>query len=338
MRQQQFDLHINDQSGIQKSQQIVDAICHAIRARKLRRGASLPSVNEMRAQHRLSRDTVVRAYDELKRRGIIVSEPGKGYYVAAESLRDNLRIFLLFDELSPYKQLLYGEFKRAIGRQALVDVAFHHYNLDVYRTLLFNAKGKYDVYAVMPYDRPELPAILSAVDAGRLFVFDRLEQVGLEYPCLYQDFERGIHEGLIAAADRVRKYEKLVLVFPKPSEHPLSLIPGFRKFCREFGVQQSVLCHLKESDIQRGNAYLVIDDDDLVMVAEHSGKMGWRFGRDIGLISYNDTPVKKVVGHGGVTVISTDFAAMGKRAAEMILAGETGREATPTRLILRDSL
>ena len=331
-------LRIDAKSDIPKFQQIVDSICHAVHTKALSPGQSLPSVNEMRAKHSLSRDTVVKAYDDLKRRGVIVSEPGKGYYAATDSVRDHLRIFLLFDELSPYKQTLFAAFKKAIGHKAQADVAFHHYNMDVYRTLLFKARGRYSVYAVMPYDRPEIPEILNSVAAGRLFVLDRIEQVGLAHPCLYQDFQTGIYESLVAAADRIREYQRLVLVFPKPSEHPLSLIPGFKRFCREFRVQHSVLHSLKESDIQRGVAYLVIDDDDLVVVMEHSRKEGWRLGRDVGLISYNDTPMKKVVGDGGVTVISTDFAGLGRRAAEMILTGDTAREVNPTRLIMRNSL
>lgn len=331
-------LRIDSKSDVPKFQQIVDGICHAVHTKALSPGRSLPSVNEMRAKHSLSRDTVVKAYDDLKRRGVVVSEPGKGYYVATDSVRDHLRIFLLFDELSPYKQTLFAAFKKAIGHKAQADVAFHHYNIDVYRTLLFKARGRYSVYAAMPYEHPEIPEILNSVATGRLFVLDRIERVGLAYPCLYQDFETGIYESLVAAADRIRKYQRLALVFPKPSEHPLSLIPGFRRFCHEFRVQHSVLHSLKERDIQRDVAYLVIDDDDLVVVMEHSRKEAWRLGRDVGLISYNDTPMKKVVGDGGVTVISTDFAAMGRRAAEMILSGDTGRAVNPTRLILRNSL
>jgi len=39
-------------------------------------------------------------------------------------------------------------------------------------------------------------------------------------------------------------------------------------------------------------------------------------GEDIGIISYNDTPLKELL---GITVISTDFQKMGSAAAEMIL-------------------
>ena len=42
-----------------------------------------------------------------------------------------------------------------------------------------------------------------------------------------------------------------------------------------------------------------------------------RLGKEIGVISYNDTPLKKVVSNG-ISVISTDFQAMGRQVAQLI--------------------
>jgi DNA-binding LacI/PurR family transcriptional regulator len=41
-------------------------------------------------------------------------------------------------------------------------------------------------------------------------------------------------------------------------------------------------------------------------------------GEDIGFISHNDDIVKEII-FDGVTTFSTDFAAMGKKAAEFVL-------------------
>ena len=45
----------------------------------------------------------------------------------------------------------------------------------------------------------------------------------------------------------------------------------------------------------------------------------------IGIISYNETPLKKVV-ENGITTISTDFKAMGKLLANMILENKKVRQ------------
>jgi DNA-binding LacI/PurR family transcriptional regulator len=59
----------------------------------------------------------------------------------------------------------------------------------------------------------------------------------------------------------------------------------------------------------------------------------------VGIVSYNDTPLKRVVA-GGISVVSTDFYAQGVRAAEHILAPgpRPVHEVRPTELTLRSSL
>ena len=41
-------------------------------------------------------------------------------------------------------------------------------------------------------------------------------------------------------------------------------------------------------------------------------------GKDLGIISYNDTPLKSIVANG-ITTISTDFYAMGRNIANLII-------------------
>lgn len=72
-------------------------------------------------------------------------------------------------------------------------------------------------------------------------------------------------------------------------------------------------------------------------VIKLSRERGYKIGKDIGLISYNDTAVKEIL-EGGITVISTDFEQMGKTAAELLLKKTQKVIANPTTLILRNSL
>ena len=58
-------------------------------------------------------------------------------------------------------------------------------------------------------------------------------------------------------------------------------------------------------------------------------------GRDIGVISYNDTPLKELL---GITVISTDFETMGETAAYMILKRKKEVVKNVFRFINRDSI
>jgi len=63
--------------------QVITAIREDIRSRALPPGARLPSIRDLARQHRVSRHTVVSAYDRLVARGYLESRPGSGFYVAA---------------------------------------------------------------------------------------------------------------------------------------------------------------------------------------------------------------------------------------------------------------
>ncbi len=58
-------------------------------------------------------------------------------------------------------------------------------------------------------------------------------------------------------------------------------------------------------------------------------------GKDIGVLSYNDTPLKDLL---GISVISTDFKAMGETTAQMILSNEKGVVKNPFNFIDRESM
>ena len=66
-------------------------------------------------------------------------------------------------------------------------------------------------------------------------------------------------------------------------------------------------------------------------------KKQWKLGREIGVISYDDTPLKEIISQG-ISVISNDSALMGQRAAKMILEKTKGRYSNDYYFIDRNSL
>jgi DNA-binding LacI/PurR family transcriptional regulator len=57
----------------------------------------------------------------------------------------------------------------------------------------------------------------------------------------------------------------------------------------------------------------------------------------VGVISYNETPLKKII-LNGITTIPTDFQMPGEKAAQLILEEYTGHVEIPIYLTLRSSL
>jgi DNA-binding LacI/PurR family transcriptional regulator len=58
-------------------------------------------------------------------------------------------------------------------------------------------------------------------------------------------------------------------------------------------------------------------------------------GREIGIISFNETPLKELL---NMTVITTDFVAMGRTAAQLLLEKKRVKVNNPFYTIRRGSL
>ena len=118
-------ISVQSNFGIPKYKQIITSIEKAIDEEKLVKGEKLPSINMVCGAFSLSRDTVLQAYEDLKKRGVIYAVLGKGYYVKSTQIKIKQRVFLLFEELNIFKEDLYNSFLENIGRNVEVDIYFH---------------------------------------------------------------------------------------------------------------------------------------------------------------------------------------------------------------------
>ena len=91
-----------------KVKQLADLISQEISMGTYKSDSALPSINQLSRNYHVSRDTVFKAFIDLKDRGMIDSTPGKGYYVT-NKLKN---ILLLLDEYSQFKYSLYNSFIR----------------------------------------------------------------------------------------------------------------------------------------------------------------------------------------------------------------------------------
>lgn len=75
-----LDLDSNDSRPL--IEQIVAGLKRRVDERALRPGARLPSIRRFAADHRVSKFTVVQAFDRLVAMGYLKSRQGSGFYVA----------------------------------------------------------------------------------------------------------------------------------------------------------------------------------------------------------------------------------------------------------------
>jgi len=311
----------------------MNAILNAINYGAYEIGDDLPSVNKLSVQFSLSRDTIFKAYRELKKRGLVESTPAKGYRVA----RTTSRVLLFLDSYSPFKDELYNAFVTNLPASYKVELAFHHYNYAVFESVLLDSIGKYNMYVVMNFNNEKISDILYRIDPNKLLILDWGQYKDEKYAYVCQDFGEQPYRCLLEAREMLKKYRKICCVYPEGSYHPAATLEYFERFCTESGLPWEITGVIDENTIVPGRAYLFFRQKDLVDILKIARAKGLKTGTEIGLLAYNDSPLFEVV-ENGITTISTDFRLMGARAAEYVKTRERIQEIIPTRLIVRNSL
>ena len=329
-------ISIQNNLGIPKYKQIVFSIEKAIKEEKLKKNEKLPSINKVRLSFSLSRDTVLQAYEELKKRGIIYAILGKGYYVKSIEVTIKQRIFLLFDDLNIFKEDIYNSFLENIGPHVQVDIFFHHFNIQMFQKLINESNGNYTKYIIMPTNLPNSAAIVKTLPVNEVIILDQTNEELEDFPAVFQNFVKDIYDAMVEGKSLLNNYEKLIMIFPGFRE-PLGMKTGFLNFCDDFSFDHEIITEFNNRTIATGEVYIIPNDRDLVRVIEKSKIQNLKLGTDFGIISYNETPLKKVV-ENGITTISTDFNEMGKQLAEMVLENKKIQIENKNILIIRNSL
>ena len=332
-----IDIQFEDNLPIPKYRQIIDAIQQKVKAGDLKKGDKIPSLNQLCKQYSLSQDTVLMAYNELKSKGTITSQVGKGYYIQNENTDYKHKVLLVFDRLTAYKEELYDSFKEALKKDGNEQIFFHHNNLKMFQTIIEGATGEYSEYVIMPIDHPETVGIIGKLPPNKIFILDQgRKQYKDLYPYVCQDFERDIYRILKINASLVSKYQRMVLVIRHLKSHYKDIATGFRDFCKQHPIDLEIVTDIKSFVIKPGDAFMVVDDRDLEFLVRYSIEKQFVLGSDMGIVSYNETPLKGIVA-SGITTISTDFAQMGKSMSEMILSGKKEKIDNPFFMIQRNS-
>ena len=328
-----MNLNINFNSDIPKYQQLVNAINDALSNNSLTSGDALPSVNRICSSYNLSRDTVFKAYTILKENRVIESVPNKGYYVT----NDTRKVLLVLDTFKAYKEVLYHSFVNNLPKNVIVDVQFHHYNINNFKTILNNGKGKYYKYVVMSFNHKDVPMVLSEFDDEKLLLIDWNVHSNGTKNFVFQDFGKSFYEALKEAIAPFKKYKKLIFVYPSFTNHPTESLTYFKMFCEAYNFKFKIITNTNEFSVTKGDAYISVSARVLGMFLEQCRAKEFEPGIDVGFLSYNETPMKQFI-YKGISVISTDFQELGAKAAAFIKQDKPVQSYIPTTLILRESL
>ncbi|MEQ9298120.1 MAG: GntR family transcriptional regulator [Cyclobacteriaceae bacterium] len=345
MNQSKLKLDLNESSSEPKYKQLAQSITENIELGHLKPGDQLPSITQLSIDYLVSRDTVEKAYKILRQQGVIESVKGKGFYVLISSPKSKLRVFVLFNKLSSYKKVIYNTLAYELREKANLELFVYHCNLDLFESYISDKVGRYNYYVIMShFDTPDKARIATAINnipPDKLILLDNIiEGVDKYKGAVYQDFKADIYEALNEGLPQLKKYKKIIFIFPEnvPYPYPKLIVDGFKRFCAINRFSFEVLNELDEDHtIEHGTAYLLIEENDLAELIKKIRSQGLVIAKDIGIISYNDTPLKEVL-LAGISVVTTDFQQLGANTAKIILNQLDGEIKNNFKLILRNTL
>lgn len=334
-------LSVDEYSVTPKYLQLLNGVLLGIETGFIVRGDLLPSINDMSYAMDVARTTVEKVYKLLKEMDIVSSVPGKGYYISNTDFKKPVRILLLFNKLSNHKKLIYDSFVETLGDFGAVDFFVYNNDFSLFKRIiqekLHYNYSKFILISHFCDNESSAHEIINTIPKDRLILMDKLvPNVNGDFASIYEDFQSDIYCALKELLEQLRKYQTIYLLFPENSYYPKEIQQGFINFCNEFGFDYQVI-NAPLVELESHSVYISLMEDDLITLIEQIVASNLKVGKDIGVISYNETAIKKII-LDGITTISTDFQLMGKKTAEMVINNQRELFALPFKVTLRNSL
>lgn len=329
-----IDLDFQNKS---KRDGIVDGVLSAIAKNDISKGDPLPSVNKFIQRLGVARMTVVKALNVLKERGIIVAEDKVGYFVRDVNVKRELKVFLFLTGFYSYHETLYNQIIEGLrDPDVTIDLYFHHCNPRIFKSVLQENMGSYGLYIITGFEDPKVRSLLSRIPPKKLLQIIRPPVLeGVSSIC--QDFYSGLKKSLGKLKGRLDRFDRFILIFPEKKGHPEEIKTAFTEFCTDHKIACAIDKKIRRDLIQKGTAFWVIEDSDLISLIKMGEETGFRIGHDLGILSYNETPMKEII-RNGITVVSADFPKMGQSILRFISNPKFTTELFEPDVIIRNSL
>ncbi len=311
-------VHIDASLSTPIYKQIVESVIAAIENGLLQKGNALPSVNSIAEKFGTARGSIFKSYDELKSLGIIESIPGKGYFVLNKRLSVKRNIFLMMSTFNSYREEFFNAFVERLKNNAAVDLYFHHHNIDVFESLIQNHSQKYNSFVIMPEIHKRTKQIISTFKGKKLYLLDTgFEEFSKRYPGVFINYDRNIQDFLRSIQARINPYKRIILLFSANMRN-YDLVKGFENYFKSTNQTALVIKETEAFTPKQHDFCLVMDDPDLVRIILYAKSKDWTVGKDIGIVSYNESLLKSIIAVG-VSTIGPDYKSMGYQLADLIL-------------------
>lgn len=190
LNERDLQFEIDDSISLPKYLQIVNIIESWINQGVYKVGDKIPSINEISIDFDVARDTVDKAFADLKSRGIVSSVKGKGFYVAIESVQKRLMIGMFFNRMTHYNQDIYYALYDNLKDVAFVDLIIYHNDGEILESQIKRYLKSYNYFVVIPpvRDNCGIVDILAQIPSDKLVVIKRvLDEFEGRFSAVYQD-------------------------------------------------------------------------------------------------------------------------------------------------------
>jgi DNA-binding transcriptional regulator YhcF (GntR family) len=320
-----------------KNDQLVEGIINAINGKSLVPGDMLPSVNVMIKELGFARETIVKGYKALINRGLIESRNRLGYFVLNSNTDQSLKVALVMYAIDAFQEQFYRSFRKELGENIHLDIFFHHGNIDMFETILNMTKGKYGMYVVAPIPHPKTKELLAQIPLNKFLMVDRYEQIEGDFNHVTQEFEKSSYKAFAELAEAIRAFDEIIFFHLPGSLIPIEIVRAFKKFLRDFSITGRMMPAYIPGSLKKGVVYFSINNIEIWEILKDCKKKNFKLGKDFGLLTHNDEPVKEII-FDGLTTYSTSFTIMGEKAGKAVAERTAIKETIPTVLIRRNSL
>lgn len=328
---------IGTSRSLTKQEKILRGLMNCIEDGHYNVGDIIPSVNELSNNLGYARETIVKAYSELKNRGIIKSKQGVGYFVASTNLSLQQSVALILYGFQTFQQDYYNTFRKSLGKEYQIDIFFHHNNFSIYESIVNDIRGKYGMYVIAPIQNEEAKELLKGFNSERLLLIDRYQYINDKVSKITQEFEQSLIRVFSELSDSISRYSRVKLFYREDMDYPKGICKATKKYMKDNKIELKVYKEFAETEIEKGDLFFTIGDSDLWEILKSAKQKNLTLTEDFGILSHNDSPVKEII-EGGITTFSTDFRNMAVLSADFIKDKKLVNKIIPSTLIKRKSL
>jgi DNA-binding transcriptional regulator YhcF (GntR family) len=142
---------MDDDPVVPRYKQLINAVITGIEKQEFVRNDRLPSIQDLCMTLGISKNVVEKAYNGLKKSGMVTAIHGKGYFIIQDRSDAPRKVLLLFNKLSFQRKAIYNDFISTAGDQTVVDFYTYNDDFEILRKLLLEKHEEYDKIVIMPH-------------------------------------------------------------------------------------------------------------------------------------------------------------------------------------------